>query len=122
MRPLATTCRSVGQGFILSKISSDNFPKPLGESGFSRKFDHVTPLLRQLNWLPVKQLLYCRNAVLTYKCFNGLAPKYVVDKFTKRSSIHARRPPKRGLLHIPLYRTTTGNAHLHIEELAFGTI
>ena len=23
----------------------------------SRKFDHVTPLLRHLNWLPVKQLL-----------------------------------------------------------------
>ena len=39
----------------------------------SRKFDHVTPLLYQLKWLPVKQLLYYRDAVLTYKCFNGFA-------------------------------------------------
>ena len=56
----------------------------------SRKFDHVTPLLHLLNWLPVNQLLYSviGDAVLTYKCFNGLAPKYLVGKFTKRSSIH----------------------------------
>ena len=41
----------------------------------SRKFDHVTPLLRQLNWLPVKQLLYYMDSVFTYKCFKDLAPK-----------------------------------------------
>ena len=58
----------------------------------SRKFAHVTPLLHQLSWLPVKQLLYYRDAVLTYKCFNGLAPKYLVYKFTKRSRIHTATP------------------------------
>ena len=77
----------------------------------SRKFDHVTPLLRQLNWRPVKQLLCYRDSlssVLTYKCFKGLAPKHLVDKFTKRSSINARHTRKRDLLHIILYRTATG--------------
>jgi len=74
----------------------------------SRKFDHVTPLLRQLNWLPVKQLLYFRDAVLTYKCFNGLAPKYLVDKFTKRYSIHTCHNRNRNLFYIPLDRTATG--------------
>ena len=75
----------------------------------SRKFDHVTPLLRQLNWLPVKQLLYYRDSVLTYKCFKGLSPKHLVDKFTKRSSINATlHTRKRDLLQITLYRTATG--------------
>ena len=74
----------------------------------SRKFDQVTPLLRQLNWLPVKQLLYYRDCVLTYKCLNGLAPKYLVDKFTKCSSIHVRHTHNRDLLYIPLYKTATG--------------
>ena len=74
----------------------------------SRKFDHVTPLHRQLTWLPVKQLLYYRDSVLTYKCFKGLAPKHLVDKFTKRSSINAHHNRKRDLLHITLYRTATG--------------
>ena len=74
----------------------------------SRKFDHVTPLLRQLNWLLVKQLLYDRDCVLTCKCLNGLAPKYLVDKFTKRSSIHVRHTCNRDLLYTQLYKTATG--------------
>ena len=74
----------------------------------SRKFDQVTPLLHQLNWLPVKQLLYFRDCILTYKCLNGLAPKYFVDKFTKRSSIHVHHTRNRDILYIPLYKTATG--------------
>ena len=68
----------------------------------------MIPLLHQLNWLPVKQLLYYLDAVLTYKCFNGLAPKYLVDKFSKRSCIHTRHTRNRDLFHIPVYRTATG--------------
>ena len=74
----------------------------------SRKFDHVTPLHRQLTWLPVKQLLYYRDSVLTYKYLKGLAPKHLVDKFTRSSSIHALHTRKHDLLHIPLYRTASG--------------
>ena len=33
--------------------------------------------------------------MLTYKCFNGLATKYLVDKLTKRSSIHTRHTHNR---------------------------
>ena len=68
----------------------------------SRKFDHITPLLRQLNWLPVKQLLL-RGSVLTYKCLNGLASNYLVDKFIKRSGIHACHTRKCDLLHTSFY-------------------
>ena len=65
-------------------------------------------LLRQLNGLPVKQLLYNKDSVLTYKCFKDLAPKHLVDELTKRFSIHARHTRKLDLLHIPLYRTASG--------------
>ena len=98
-----------------SNTSSQNINKLQSIQNFarkiitnSRKFDHVTPLLRQLNWLTVKQLLYYRDSVLTYKCFKGLAPRHLVDKLTKRSSIHACHTRKRDLLHIPLYRTACG--------------
>ena len=74
----------------------------------SRKFDHVTPLLRQLNWLSINNYMYYRDFVLTYKCCKGLAPKHLVDKLFKRSSIYARHTRKRDLLHIPLYRTASG--------------
>ena len=83
----------------------------------------MTPLLCQLNWLPVKQLLYYRDSVLTYKYVNGLAPKYLEDKFTKRSSIHACHTRNHDLLHIPLYRTATGQHTFaySVEELVLGT-
>ena len=48
------------------------------------------------------------DSLLTYKCFKGLAPKYLVDKFTRCSSIHVPHTRKRDLLDIPLYRTATG--------------
>ena len=34
----------------------------------ARKFDHVTPLLKKLHWLPIKSQLYFRDAVLALAC------------------------------------------------------
>ena len=76
--------------------------------GNSRKFDHVTPLLRELNWFPVKEQLFYRDSVLTFKCQNDLAPQYLTSKFTKRSNIHTRNTRTRNSLQIPLYRTAIG--------------
>ena len=92
---------------VWSNTSTQNINKLQSIQNFAskivtifRKFDQVTPLLRQLNWLLVKQLLYYRDCVLTYKCLNGLAPKYLVDEFTKRSSIHVSHTRNRDLLYI----------------------
>jgi hypothetical protein len=40
----------------------------------ARKFDHVTPLLRDLHWLRVPERLDFRLAVLVYRCLHGTAP------------------------------------------------
>jgi len=40
----------------------------------SRRYDHVTPLLRELHWLRMSQRLNYKLAVLVYRCLNGLAP------------------------------------------------
>ena len=74
----------------------------------SRKFDQVTPLLRELNWLPVKEQFFYRDSVLTFKCQNDLAPQYLTSKFTKRSNIHTCNTRTRNSLQIPLYRTAIG--------------
>ena len=64
----------------------------------ARKYDHVTPLLDELNWLSVSKMLKFRDAVMAYKCANNLAPEYLCAKFKKRSSVHNRttRNPKVG--------------------------
>ena len=42
-------------------------------------YDHVTPCLIELHWLPVKFRVDYKIAVLTFKCLNGLAPQYLSD-------------------------------------------
>ena len=40
------------------------------------KYDHVSPLLRDLYWLRVPQRIKFRLVVLVYRCRNNTAPKY----------------------------------------------
>ena len=53
---------------VKNSFDKDTLPKMIMPLVFikiitgSRKFYHATPLLRQLNWLPVKQQLYLRVA------------------------------------------------------------
>ena len=57
---------------------------------YTRKYYHITPAIRQLNWLPVCYMLNLRDAVLTFKCLKGLSPPYLCDRFTMRSQVHTR--------------------------------
>jgi len=43
----------------------------------ARKFDHITPVLRDLRWLPVRQRIKYKLAMIVYKCLHGLAPVYL---------------------------------------------
>ena len=49
----------------------------------SQKYDHVIPLLQQLNWLSVNEVLQLRDSVMAFKCANNLAPDYLCIKFKK---------------------------------------
>jgi len=42
----------------------------------TRKFDHITPVLHQLHWLPVLQQITFKLAMITFKRLNGLVPSY----------------------------------------------
>jgi len=45
----------------------------------TRRREHITPVLRQLHWLPVRQRIEFKLAVLVYKAMNGLSPQYLAD-------------------------------------------
>ena len=57
----------------------------------ARKFDHVTPLLRDLHWLRVPERITFRLAVLVYRCLHGLAPRYLADELHLVADISSRR-------------------------------
>ena len=64
----------------------------------ARKFDHITPVMRELHWLPVRQRIRFKTAVLVFKCLHGLAPG--------RSHL---RSANACLLSVPRTRTTHGD-------------
>jgi len=43
------------------------------------KFDHVTPLLKRLHWLPIRSRIHFKVLVLAYRCLHGTAPSYLCN-------------------------------------------
>lgn len=48
----------------------------------TKKFDHITPVLRELHWLQVSSRIQYKILLLTYKVLRGLAPVYLSDMLT----------------------------------------
>ncbi|CAB3981754.1 Hypothetical predicted protein [Paramuricea clavata] len=107
-----------------SNTSSTNISKLQAVQNFAcriitntRKFDHITPALRQISWLPVKEQLILRDSIMKYKCMNSLVPQYLSEKFSKRSSIHSRLTRNQDTLQIPFNRTATGQRSFHYRAV-----
>ncbi len=45
----------------------------------TRKYDHITPVLQELHWLPVQSRIKFKILLLTYKALHGIAPQYLTD-------------------------------------------
>ena len=56
----------------------------------SSRFDHITPLLRQLRWSKSKERIDFKLAVLVYKCMHGTAPPYLADELSRSADSQAR--------------------------------
>ena len=72
-----------------------------------KKFDHVTPLLQELHWLPVKKRIVFKILLLTYKALNGMAPGYLKD-LLKPKADQRLRSAANGELVVPRVRTKLG--------------
>ena len=57
---------------------------------FTRKHDHISPILRSLHWLPVDSRIIFKILLLVYKTTHNLAPQYLQDLISLRSSSAAR--------------------------------
>jgi len=75
----------------------------------ARKFDRITPVMRELHWLPVRQRIRFKTAVLVFKCLRGLAPEYL-SEYCKLTTGRSRlRSANACLLSVPCTRTTYGD-------------
>ena len=45
----------------------------------TKKHDHITPVLKELHWLPVRKRIEFKILLLAYKCLHGTAPSYLSE-------------------------------------------
>ena len=49
------------------------------------QYDHITPTLKQLHWLPVEFLIKYKICLLTFNALNGRGPQYLSEMVTTRN-------------------------------------
>ena len=52
----------------------------------SRKFDHITPILFELHWLPISEQIKFKIILLTYKTLHQQSPIYIQDLICRYST------------------------------------
>jgi len=55
------------------------------------KYEHITPLLRELHWLSVPESIQFKFAVLVFRCLHGTAPPYLADQLQPVAALESRR-------------------------------
>ena len=69
---------------------------------FTKRYEHITPVLIQLHWLPVVFRIRFKILLLVYKCLNGLAPEYLTELLTAYVPQRSLRSVDHALLNPPV--------------------
>ena len=48
----------------------------------ANEYDSITPILKELHWLPVAQRIILKINLITFKCLNNLAPSHLKELLT----------------------------------------
>ena len=68
---------------------------------FTPRRNHITPILRQLHWLPIKRRIEFKILLHVFRCINGTAPLYLVDMLKRQCSTGRTRSSQQHMLEVP---------------------
>jgi len=69
------------------------------------RYEHVTPMLRNLHWLRSPERIDFKLAVLIYRCLHGLAPRYLSGYIQSVADSNRRLPPSSSFSQLVIRRT-----------------
>ena len=69
-----------------------------------RKFDHITPVLKDQHWLPVEQRIEYKVLLLTYKALHGKAPAYISQLLSLYTPTRPLRSENKNIPRVPRCR------------------
>ena len=70
----------------------------------TRKYEHITPVLEELHWLPVRYRIDFKILLLVFKSFHGQAPEYITELLIQYKPNRPLRSSDRSLLIQPKSR------------------
>ncbi len=73
----------------------------------TRRYEHITPVLSSLHWLPVKFRPMYKILLYTFKALHGRAPEYIKDLVTRYETRRTLRSQSHTTLTVPRVRTKT---------------
>ena len=74
---------------------------------FTRKTEHITPILKELHWSPVAVRIEFRILVLVFKAYHCIAPLYISDMITKYEPTRSLSSSSKRLLVVLRYNLKT---------------
>ena len=76
----------------------------------ANKYDHVTPFLKELHWLPINERIQFKIILFVFKCINNIGPSYLASMLSLYS------PTRTGL------RSSTDSTRLQEHRIHHGTL
>lgn len=73
----------------------------LGAGGRDNKYNHITPALRELHWLPICFCAQFNVLVFTFKAINSIGPGYLKDCLLHYLPSHVLCTSERAQLVVP---------------------
>ena len=73
----------------------------------SKRFDHITPILFKLHWLPLGYRMHFKILLLVYKCLNDWAPTYLSELLSYTNGPRLLRSSSQNFLAVPRTRLKT---------------
>jgi hypothetical protein len=70
----------------------------------TKKYDHITHVLKSLHWLPVARRIEFKINLITYKCLNDQAPEYLCELISVYNPPRSLRSTDQNLLSVPTTR------------------
>ena len=75
----------------------------------TRKFDHITPILINLHWLPVRYRIQYKTLLITWKGLNNMAPSYITELLSPYTPKRSLRSSDQSLLAVPRTKSSLGD-------------
>ena len=74
----------------------------------ARKYDHVTPILVELHWLPLAERVEYKCTLLAWKAVNDQAPEYLQELISADDNGRRHRSKDKHLLYDPMTKLVSG--------------